>query len=190
MKGRRFFILIFLFIHVITACRKGADDPLVSLASRKARFTGDWVLKEGTLVCTNAGVTTTFTYTDSRKIKTDGPSTSTTDYSQNVNIYKDGSYKIEINDDGKSETEEGVWFFGRKNKELDLKNKECVIFRETNYAFSFNGSTSTETYEGTSCPTRTWKIGRLANKELIIIFDGSSTISSYSSILGSMTFIQ
>jgi hypothetical protein len=48
LKFKTFAILSFcaIFALPIQSCKKGSDDPAISLRSRKARVVGEWTLKE------------------------------------------------------------------------------------------------------------------------------------------------
>jgi hypothetical protein len=191
MKKVKFALLMLLAaILILPACKKGENDPMLSLLSRKSRLVGEWDLKEGTTTYTQGGTTFTYTYNGTTRSYTISGQTFTTAYTQKTTINKDGTYKEEINDDGDLTTEEGIWFFGGKAKDLDLKNKESVIFRKTSKVQTSSGTTSTTTYSGTDCPTYSINIDELKGKEMIIIFDGTSTGSSTSTTAGTMTFEQ
>jgi hypothetical protein len=174
-----FLVLLVAIIAIPTfqSCKKGENDPTISLRSRKARLVGEWTLSEGSYTYTEPGGSASYVFNGSTKVTTISgfPSVSQI-YTQKVTIEKDGSYKIELNNDGNFSTEEGGWFFGDKNKELDLKNKEIVCFSGKKYT---SGSDFTE-YTGLwaiSSPS-VWKIDQLKNKEIIIILDGSEKDSS------------
>jgi len=191
MKKVKFALLMLLAaILILPACKKGENDPMLSLLSRKSRLVGEWNLKEGTTTYTQGGTTFTYTYNGTTRSYTISGQTFTTAYTQKTTINKDGTYKVEINDDGDLTTEEGIWFFGGKSKELELKNKESVIFRKTSKVQTSNGTTSTTTYSGTDCPAYSINIDELKGKEMIIIFDGTSTGSSTSTNTGTMTYEQ
>ena len=51
-------------------------------------------------------------------------------------------------------------------------------------------TTDVRTYTGSDAPVAVWDIDQLKNKEMIVIWDGTSTDSSTSSSKGSMTFTQ
>lgn len=57
-----------LFLFSFTAClRKGADDPLISFRTRKARMEGKWTMVNGfKSQITNNGYTIQVTYTDNK----------------------------------------------------------------------------------------------------------------------------
>lgn len=174
---------------ILCGCKKGDNDPFLSFLSRKARITGTWSLKEGSLTIIS-GDTTCYTYTDSLQTLTYGSYSGTTAYSKKITINKDGSCRVDVNDDSDLSVEEGVWFFGGKSKDMEIKDKESVIFRIFSEKYTSGGITSTATYEGTSCPIYTLLLDKLGNKEIIFKYDGSSTSSSTTTVTGTMTYVQ
>jgi hypothetical protein len=191
MKKVKFaLIMLMAAVLILPACKKGANDPFISLKSRKARLVGEWTLKDGTTTQTSGGTTYTTVYNGTTATYTISGQSFTQAYTQKTTINKDGTYESDINDNGDLTTEKGIWFFAGKSKELDLKNKESVVFRITSNVQTSSGTTSTTTYSGTDCPSYTINIDELKGKEMIIIFDGSSTGSSTSSVTGTMTYEQ
>ncbi len=181
LKAMKRVLLIFVLTTIMLSflsCKKGENDPAFSLKSRKARLVGDWVLKVGTRTETYSGGIVTYSYNGSTEIFTPsiGPST-TNIYTQKISIYKDGTFVQEINDDGKLLTIKGSWEFGRKNKDLDLKDKETVIFICSSYTEVEDGDISSSTYTGTERFDEPYiaQIDKLSSKELVILIDGSST---------------
>jgi hypothetical protein len=69
-------LAILVVASSITACKKGEDDPGLSLSSRKARFAGEWKIdsfeSSMTDVTTSNGSSTTTTRTDVNSTKIDG----------------------------------------------------------------------------------------------------------------------
>ena len=146
-----------LIIGLVTlnlfSCKKGENDPSVSLRSRKARLTGEWVMKSIEFIetdtkytCDNSGNCNYVPSTRIYSIK-DGISSETVDNIESkevesiehkMTIDKDGTYKIYskyaplIDSDGNKmegagfseENSEGIWSFVNKNKNKEYKNKE------------------------------------------------------------------
>jgi hypothetical protein len=111
----------------IASCKKGENDPFLSLRSRRARITGEWKLKEGVETSqSNFGGTQeseTINYTETT-ITTNGTSVS---YTETLSIKEDGTFSMAVTENGESFTISGNWFFAGKIKDLDLKNKEAII---------------------------------------------------------------
>jgi hypothetical protein len=199
MNKKRLLLMLFsLYILLInfTSCKKGENDPAISLRSRKARLVGDWKLKEGIETITySTGEVETSTYNGSVKVlvKTGEP-TETTVYNAEINFRKDGYYTMTTTDDDELRVIDGNWYFGTKNKNLDVKNKETLYLITEKYTYSNSGGTPhviemTGTY-ALSFPT-VWQIDRLSNKELVILTDFTySTSSGIATGTGTKTYIQ
>jgi len=197
----RFAIVLFVSVIAFSGCKKGDDDPFISLRSRTARLAGDWKLSgmdyTSTSTSTYSGTsyTTTTKVTYSGTVKTSTSTTSgqsnttTTVYTETLTIEKDGTFSGTVIDDGDASTYAGNWMWVKKNKSQDLKNKEAVIMTMTNYT----GDGDSDTYSGKSnSPSDMWVIKKLANKELVILYDYTHTDSdgySYSRT-GTITYTQ
>ncbi len=192
MKKMKIALLMLLTaVLILPSCKKGENDPFMSLKSRKARLCGEWDLKEGTMTQTSGSTTVTYSFNGSTCTYSMSGTSASFAYTEKVTIDKDGTYKIETNSDGDLSTEEGAWYFGGKNKELELKDKESVVFIKTKYTSTSGGTTSTTTYSGSDCPSTTMLLDELKGKEMIMILDGSSTYTGgSSSTTGTMTFEQ
>lgn len=181
-------LLNFVFVGIaiaglttLSSCKKGENDPFLSLKSRKARVTGEWKLTEGTRSSTNTsfGITnsTTTTYTGST-VSYNGNAFS---YSETLTIDKEGTYEVVIIEDGEAYTERGNWFFAGKIKDLDLKKKEAIMF----VAQSYSSGGQTETYDGLYGGD-VMMIDQLKNKE--IIFKGSFSFNNNNGSTSSSTY--
>lgn len=169
-------LVAIMVVPTFQSCKKGENDPTISLRSRKSRLVGEWTLSEGSYTSTGPGTSASYVFNGSTQVTTfSGLAPFSAVYTQKVTIDKDGSYKIEVNDDGDFSTEEGGWFFGDKNKELDLKNKEIVCFSGQKYTDGSDFSSYTGLW-AINYPS-VWKIDQLKNKEIIIILDGTQTDS-------------
>lgn len=173
-----FTLLTMVAVTSLTGCKKGANDPFLSFRSRMTRITGEWKLQEGIVTySSNFGGTPlseTSTYTETTSVN-DGVSVS---YSETLTIEKDGTYAINITENGVNYTETGVWFFAGKIKDLDLKNKEAIIlngqvYSEPGFSQTLNGFHSGEPLI----------INQLRNDELI--FKGETTHDTGSGNYGS-----
>jgi hypothetical protein len=129
-----FTLTVIALVSSLTGCKKGDNDPFLSLRSRTARVTGEWKLKEGVVTYeSNFGgslTSETTVYTETT-ITTNGASDS---YIETLTINKDGTYTMSIIEDGDDLTVSGVWFFAGKIKDLDLKNKESIILTPQEYS--------------------------------------------------------
>lgn len=186
-KLKQLFLISIIIVFAFPSCKKGENDPFLSLRSRKARLTGEWELKAGTLTFTDISGSWTTTYNGTTATSPSG----TYLYTEKWSIKKDGSFELTNNFDGDISTTKGYWSFGDKVKGMDLKNKESVIFRVTSETYVNNGNTNTGTYTGTSCPVFTYNIIELKNKVMAIKVEGTDTWSTnFDSNSGTMTFNQ
>jgi hypothetical protein len=155
MKKNAFKLALILFIGILTleGCKKGENDPFLSLRSRDARITGEWKLAEyeSTSINSSTWGGSTNTTTTVNKFDgtlwtwTSGGNTNSYSYSQTLTIEKDGTYFYKQVADGDTTEETGRWSWlsDAKNKTrilLDgmgifyidqLKNSEVVFTEET-----------------------------------------------------------
>ena len=108
--------LLFLALAVIasstllSSCKKGENDPFLSLKSRDARITALWKLTSAESSENNDG--SIFTTNFDGSIMTNyfpGGFTDTYSYSLSIEIKKDGTYQSIETDDGVIETVDGRW---------------------------------------------------------------------------------
>jgi hypothetical protein len=140
-----------LLSGVFSSCKKGENDPFLSLKSRKARVVGEWKISklEETGTSTDFGESYQFTHSNdgSTTIYTHNPGgeTKTTSFphSESYAFKKDGTYTINfeeslVEDDITYDyhwIQEGTWTFLRKSKEGNLKNKEAILLSRTKSTF-------------------------------------------------------
>ncbi len=171
-------------VPMLQSCKKGANDPGISLRSRKARLVAEWTLSSGSVVYTS-GTSETLTYTGATVSSSLGGSQS---YTETVEIIKDGTYKRTVINDGATRVETGQWYFMEGNKDNDIKSKEVVSFFETQIVYTpAGGVATTATYTGVT-PDYTWRLDELKNKEIIVLIDETSNSGTASSTKGTMTY--
>jgi len=173
-------LIIAVIALITTSCRKGEDDPFLSFRSRKARITGEWVLKSGN--------SSNYTYDGNYKYS----QTDTTPYKEKWIFNKNGEFELFFyNDLGTSANHlmEGTWSFGNKDKAKDYKNKETIILRVTRDSTGGYFGIYDMTFSGTAGPVHSYTISQLKNKSMTIKFDGTSNIDgSINTSHGSMTY--
>jgi hypothetical protein len=188
------FIFVFLAIlaFVIPSCKKGDNDPWLSFRSRKNRLCGKWALKSGTSSYIYNDTTESINYTGSNAEITYSTAagtfnSGTVPYTEKWTINKDETFIMIKNNYNYYLTIEGIWSFGEKSEQLDLKNKESVIFYITSKKYVYNGSVSGNpdgtyfyTYKGSYCPTYNYTIDQLKNKEIIVKYEGASAYTDFS----------
>ncbi len=177
-KIKYVFIIVFI-LGILSQCKKGENDPFISLRTRKARVAGDWTATSGTSflhiespgysstsntiyknnsfsqesTITYSNVTTTYNFTGKfiYKIKFDknGDFVMSTTFDNGYNIYM------------------GNWNFTGAVGEL--KNKEQIVLNVT----SEDHSGSMATHNGNN--TRyTFNIRELRNKKMVLYNQDSS----------------
>ncbi|MBD3637072.1 MAG: hypothetical protein HUJ25_06965 [Crocinitomicaceae bacterium] len=188
------------------SCKKGENDPALSLSSRKARLSKNWKLSSAEYTTVDVydwggdtyTSTTTYSY-DGTNMTTvtslAGPGGTVTNpadvrtYSEQHTFEKDGAYSGSVTDDGDTDSFEGFWAFVGKSKVQELKKKEAVLITFTKTIYSGN----TNTYDGESLfPDGYMMLDRLAGDELVVALDYSATYSNGDtySITGTKTYTE
>jgi hypothetical protein len=181
-----------------TGCKKGENDPFLSLKSRRARLAGEWkftsaditsktVNSFGGTTTTTTEVTkydgTTETTTTTTVVSGGGTnsSSSTYRYTQELTFNKDGSYKwVSVDTDNNGTyTQEGSWAFVGKSKNGELKNKEAIVLSETSSSSSQGGNTSSSSRTGFDAGM-TLILDQLKNKEVVIKVNYTYSQTGYS----------
>ena len=180
-KTTLIFLSAILLTGTFVACKKGDNDPFLSLRSRKDRLSGLWTVKEETVneVITIPGSTTTnnVVYDGQMAISSSvtvasGVSTTTIDtskYSVSLDIKKTGNYeKKKVNANLLDiEVYSGTWMFLGKSKIDKLKKKEAILIT-TSKAVISDGAVS-NSYVYADLNGKTIVIDQLKNKEMITI---------------------
>lgn len=186
MKKALLFLLIAVFaIPAFQACKKGENDPAISLKSRKSRLVGELKLASGTVTIINAGTTTTITFNGSTATISPG---GTVSYTETYTINKDGSWEATIFEDGDTRKWVGQWYFMSANKDKEMKDKECVGFVITQQTFTPAGGTPTITSYTSLVPDMVWILDKLSSKEIVAKVEYSATGTSTYSRTGEYTY--
>lgn len=165
--------ILAVVISGIQSCKKGEDDPFLSLRSRKARLSGEWKL-------------TSYSY----KEYTDGMENFSETYdgvymhtvngyfpfSQEFEFKKDGSYEIKTVYDGYPSNEKGNWVFMGKNKEADIEKKEYIFLDQTSYTDADATVTNSNFIVDNGW---VYHIKKLSNKEIVFEITGSGYNDTY-----------
>jgi hypothetical protein len=198
MKKNFVFVVLVLFGTILSfnSCKKGENDPFLSLSSRKARLIGEWKLTSATWttnsvnISTEADETVTNTYiysynfinsqmTQTTKHNSNPEYFDVYTYNENLSILESGTYKrvnIETHDSETPEnyTEEGIWYFVGGNKDLDVENKERVGFQPEKRTTVTEAGTQTSTSTGKDTYTNLILLDKLTKKEIVVTFDYSN----------------
>ena len=172
-------IAISLFsILFFPECKKGEDDPAFSLRSRNARITGEWKLisldieVEYKLHADSNTVFITDKFNNANRHITIDGNLDSFNHREVLRINKDGSYSVNQSIRWVAFTISGGWYWAGKSYELDLKNKEAIVFTELNFTGLYDYE---ETIQGRVNPDYIYYIDRLANKEMIVDIDYKHT---------------
>ena len=168
---------IFLFLAIVCtfsffiSCKKGEDDPAISLKTRKARVTGEWHMTRGNIKVeekVNGVVIGDLNYElteNSYTYKRSGSGKDTTlkgDYKMSLTLEKDGAVQFSQSLNSNIFQGSGTWNF--VSGVGDAKKKESISFRittlsgESYFVDLFNKSSTFFTY----------KIRELRNEKLVL----------------------
>ncbi len=186
MKRLLLVLLVAVFaMPTFQSCKKGENDPSISLKSRKARLVGEWTLEKGTITITSGGSSGVITYNGSTESFSTGGSLN---YTLKIVIEKDGTFESTELEDGDLTVTEGQWYFLDGNKDKDIKAKECVAFVNTKVTSTPAGGTPTISTYSSVVPDGTWQLDKLSSKEIIVKYDEQYTTGSTYSRTGTLTF--
>ena len=196
--------IVLAITFTTSSCKKGENDPGISLRSRTSRLSGEWTLasseynssysrtnitdsndKYSSSTVTSYDGTTmnsTHSYTDKSWITgkdTTIVSVSSYLYSKKLTINSDGTFNMETvtidNNTTTTRKTEGGWTWVKANDNLELSNKESFVIAPTKTTSTYStGESYTSTYEGVDSETIQLIIDRLANDELILITNTQS----------------
>ena len=169
----------------LSSCKKGENDPFLSLKSRKARLCGEWTVtkSEGTssyatgIALTSNSTVTTYNGTTETSITTGvlgagNPNVSS--YTQSYTFVKDGTFTMVFTSGTDVDTYEGNWMFLGKNKNADLAKKEAVMLSITKQTSSSNGTSVTESFTGYNNTTYTFLLDELKSKQITMIDESTN----------------
>jgi hypothetical protein len=140
------------------SCKKGENDPFLSLHSRKARVVGEWKVthyslswyqehgddfNQSTETLDNGTLTTVGTFTDDGNVI--GPVVNSNKVEWSFEFRRDGSYTEVQTVGGLRKTQKGTWTFMKRNKTNKLRNKEAILLTVSEEGNQFqSGYTSTK----------------------------------------------
>jgi hypothetical protein len=170
---------------LFTSCKKGENDPGLSLRSRTNRLVGKWTISKGNVKETTGIITetttidgTSFTYNPGN-----GSNTTSGTFVGTVEFEKSGGFTdirtFTVNGVANTTTIKGNWSWVGKNKEQNLKNKEAVYLTNTSFISNAGGSTSISWINPTGGSI--WIIDQLKSKEMIVKYETSQSTGGASS---------
>lgn len=155
-------------------CKKGEDDPFLSLSSRKARVAGEWKMTDYKSTDTDVtGVTTVTSNGATYTVNTPVGSFNGT-WTREGTFEKDGTYTTTEVIDGDSETSKGTWNFTSGVGEL--KNKSQITLYETSLTSGSNTSSWTGNYVDVA-----YDLKELRKKKMVWYMKVTSTSGSSTS---------
>lgn len=171
MLKRTIYVCLGLAIgFAVQGCKKGEEDPFMSLRSRKARLTGEWnVTSQEEKYYENGVLLGSQTLSNGIMTDSDGDSRA---YSSTVTFEKDNTYEMVTVDDGDTDTDKGNWAFLGKSKEADVKKKEYLYLDNTSYSTTGYSSTYSNFQSGNGM---SYQLVKLSNKEIIMHYDVSTS---------------
>jgi len=189
-KIQKSVLMLLAVAFIMPACKKGENDPAISLRSRKARVEGEWTVSKmestrtTTPTCTGCTVSTTkttFDGTTKTVVETNGSNVDTDIYSVSENslvVEKDGNYKWTETEtltsyNGNAATgstpstsvDEGVWNF--TGGAGDTKKKSELVLVNTKSTSTYGSTSTTSTSTGSPFGV-IFMIDQLKNKEMIL----------------------
>lgn len=172
--------LIILISLSYSACKKGEEDPVISIISRTARVEGEWTVSFAvstgySQVPTSAIYVNFSTIYDGETETTTFPgggSSIETVLNYRYSFYKDGTYKIHVERTPSGSTtttiidEEGIWDFLAGIGEI--KNKEIIRLIPVKISNIIGNSVSVSTYDTRTGNAKVWQIKSLKNKKMVL----------------------
>jgi hypothetical protein len=178
-----YLLTIMIAAPAIISCKKGEEDPFLSMKSRKARLEGEWKLVSGSEVINDDGDVYQVTYDGSLATWTWDTFTDTFIYTQSMIFEKDNTFEMTETNDGDVTVAEGFWAFMKGYDEI--ANKECVVIRIA----EITEDGDAETYSGDQMPVYVFRFLKLTSKEAIIESEGTETWNgNTTSYTSTMTF--
>jgi len=170
-----FVLLLLLAIGaegILTSCRKGENDPAISLLPRRVRLLGDWKLNGGEYKRTSNDTLVTTTYSESAAT-TYHPVTGTSQvaYTSEIRFENDGKFSEKTTVTRLGFAPEvyssiGRWNFMNRNKSQDLKAKEAVMISTEIYIEAGPGTCNCTITASGPQSAAVWVLDRLKNKEI------------------------
>lgn len=164
MAGRYPIILALISCFLFSTCKKGEDDPSISLRTRKNRLTGEWRLVSGSANLTADGYNDTYTFDGTNVTWTSTlyyPATGK--YTLYLVIKKDGTFSVKEVFAGARLEASGTWNFNTGIGEA--KKKEKVIFSINEVQ---SGYTDGDNLFNRFSTNFEYSIKELRNKKLVI----------------------
>ena len=160
-------VLLFAFAATLmfVSCKKGEQDPGLSIKSRKARMTNDWVLKTVVSESSYEGTvrTSTTEVVDGIATTTDSDGDISVDTTtRTLSMLGDGTYKLDYTWGTRTSKYEGVWTFAGGTG--DVKSKSQILLQTTKY---IDADGDGDNYAVDTDWDDTWDLVKVASSEMI-----------------------
>lgn len=159
-------LALMVVMSTMQSCKKGDEDPGLSLRSRKARLTGEWVVSSYESKQYEDGVLDYSQILEGANLK--GIDGDLVTFSQDFTFDKDGTYASTQIEDGITTTYKGNWAFLGKSKAAELKKKEAILLDETSSSNLTYNSTHSNFASGYAIA---YELVKLSNKEVIMKYN-------------------
>ncbi len=120
-------LLLFFTVSLIFGCKKGENDPVFSLKSRKARLTGVWVVESAEWHSAD----TTWIFDGSKLTRTDTNSIDVVDYSSKMEFDAAGNYATTM-----------ITTFPSDNIDTTLSDVSCELIESGLWNFTGGAGTT------------------------------------------------
>ena len=174
MRNSIIWVLCFTLLSgIFISCKKGENDPGLSLRPRRERVIGKWKLFSGKVVYTPPkDPQEVSTYTDSQRAFEKAGVRIVSAYDWTVSFDRAGTYNQILKETAPGSisstlTLKGNWAFMLKSTNQEFKNKEALYLTETFIGNSQGGALTTEEFKNPVTGS-IWPIDQLKNKEMII----------------------
>jgi hypothetical protein len=135
MKKVRILILALTFFGAIPSCKKGENDPLISIRSRDARITGKWKVINSESISNYDGNISSNILNGSILTETSNGSSSSYSYTSNWEITSNGTINYTVTRDGSLLTGTDTWNWlddSQKKSKISIGGEIYVVDRLTN----------------------------------------------------------
>lgn len=170
-KTKKQSITLLLIISVLfSACKKGEDDPVISLRTRKTRVVGEWRMTAGKASYTSRAYNESYTF-DGSNVKLNVTSITPIVYTGkstlSMTMNKDGSFTVSEVLGSSKLNAKGTWNFNSGVGEE--KKKEDLIFELNEFSTGYTlGNNLFNRYSAHF----TYQIKELRNKKMVINSSG------------------
>lgn len=198
---KRFFLVfvsIILLIPVLNSCKKGDEDPLFSIYSRKHRLCQDWKFSFYKKILQHNDTIISYEFDGASLHKIVGTQSYFSAATMQISFDKNGSYKwdetISTDTSVYSYNEEGSWYFSGGGDDSDTKYKELLAMQKTKVTETLQAGGSTTTtnyYGGGNLDAIVFKIIKLSSQEVKLeskVVTNNIQVTPYSSDFKTVTF--